>query len=219
MQFLLEEFLEEADFTEEDVKRVAGYLSEREIHGKIIFPDERGTIKVPVTPVLLGEFIDRLNISVKFHDKLAEAVKFIASDRSRTLARVRMRNARKVFAGTRLGFLCLFFEKMGSEEESIFDVCLESAMEILQETDDGSDIYNALSGKKAASFRSLMNADRFEELLLKNNIETLLMQGVRPVSVDKEAALGKMEIIDRICLAVFGKTEYYSQNTFGMQMK
>lgn len=212
IQFLLEEFLEQADIGKEDVGRIIGYLSAREIQTKIIFPDERGAIKVPVPPVLLGEFIDHLNMSVKLHDKLAEAVKCIAGDRSRTLAKVKIRNARKEIAGTRLDFLCLFFEKMGSEEESIFDECLESAVGILEEADDRSDIYHALSCKKAACFQSLINAERLEELLQKNNIETLLLQGVRPVSIDKDAVLRNMEIIDRICLAVFGKTEYYEKS-------
>ncbi len=212
IQFHLEEFLEQADIGKEDTGRITGYLSAREIQTKIIFPDERGTIKVIVPPVVLGEFIDRLNISVKLHDRLAEAVKFIASDRSRTLAKVKIRNARKEFAGKRLDFLCLFFEKMGSEEESIFDECLESAVGILDETDDRSDIYHALSCKKAACFQSLINAEKLEELLQKNNIETLLLQGVRPVSVDKDAAMRNIEIIDGICLAVFGKTEYCEKN-------
>jgi len=209
IQFHLEEFLEEADIREEDVGRITGYLSAREIQTKIIFPDERGTIKVQVSPAVLGEFIEHLNMHVKIHDKLAEAVKCIAGDRLRTLAKVKIRNARKEFAGKRLDFLCLFFEKMGSEEERIFDECLESALGIPEEADDRSDIYRALSSKKATCFQSLVNAERFEELLQKNNIETLLLQGVRPVSIDKDAVLRKMEIIDRICLAVFGKTEYY----------
>ena len=206
-QFFLEEFLEEADFKKEDAERIAGYLSERKIQSKIIFPDERGTVEVQMPPVVLCEFIDCLNISVKLHGKLAESVKFIASDRSRTLAKVRIRNARKEFAGKSLGFLCLFFEKMGSEEEIIFDDCLEAVLKILDDTDDRSDIYNALSIRKAACFKRLIDAERFEEQLQKNNIETLLLQGVRPVSVDKEAEMRNMEIIDRICLAVFGKTE------------
>ena len=211
-QFLLEEVLEEADITKEDVERIIGYLSAREIGSKIIFPDERETIKVIVPPAILGEFIDRLNISVKLNDKLAEAVKFIVSDRSKTIAKVKIRNARKEFAGKKLDFLCLFFEKMGSEEESMFDDCLEVALKILDDADDRSDIYQALSGKKAFLFQSLINAERLEEMLQKNNIETLLLQGVRPVSIDKNGAMRKMEIIDRICLAVFGKTEYYEKN-------
>jgi len=212
MRFFLDDFLEEADFTEEDVKRITGYLSAHEIQSKIIFPDERGTIKVQVSPVVLGEFIQHLNMHVKIPGKLAEAVKFIACDRSRTLAKVKIRNAGKKFAGKRLDFLCLFFEKMGHEDQSIFDEYLEVAMGILEEADDRSDIYRTLSGKKAAGFQSLINAERFEEMLQKNNIETLLLQGVRPVSIDKDAVLRKMEIIDRICLAVFGKTEYYEKN-------
>ena len=211
-QFLLEEVLEEADITKEDVERIIGYLSAREIGSKIIFPDERETINVIVPPAVLGEFIDHLNISVKINDKLAEAVKFIVSDKSKTIAKVKIRNARKEFAGKKLDFLCLFFEKMGSEEESMFYDCLEVALKILDDADDRSDIYQALSGKKAFLFQSLINAERLEEMLQKNNIETLLLQGVRPVSIDKNGAMRKMEIIDRICLAVFGKTEYYEKN-------
>jgi len=212
IQFLLEGFIEEADFTKEDVQSITGYLSAQEIQSKIIFPDERGAIIVLVPPAILCEFIDRLNIPVKLHGRLAEAVKFITSDRSRTFAKIKIRNARKEFLGKSLDFLCLFFKKMGSEEESIFAECLESVIEILEEADDRSDIYIALSCKKAAYFQNLINAERFEELLQKNNIETLLLQGMRPVSIDTQEAIRNMEIIDRICNAVYGKTEYYEKN-------
>ena len=212
IQFHLEEFLEQADIRKEDVDRITGYLSAREIQSKIIFPDERGTVKVQVPPAVLREFIDRLNMSVKLHDKLVKAVKFIASDSSRTLAKVRIRNARKEFSGKNLSFLCLFFEKMGSEEESIFDECLELVIEVISEAGNDADIYGALMLKKAASYQSLLCAERFEEQLAKNNIETLLLQGVRPVSIDKDAAIRNMEVIDRICLTVFGIRDQLIQN-------
>jgi hypothetical protein len=212
IQFHLEEFLEQADISKEDAGRITGYLSAREIQTKIIFPDERGTIKVTVPPVVLGECIDRLNMHRKLHDKLAKAVKCIAGDRSRTLAKVKIRNARKEYVGTSLDFLCLFFEKMGPEEESIFGECFELVVEVLCEAGNDADIYSALLCKKAASYQSLLSAERFEEQLEKSNIETLLLQGVRPVSIDKDAAMRNMEIVDRICLAVFGKTEYYEKS-------
>jgi len=207
IQFLLEEFLEQADISKEDAGRITEYLSAREIQTKIIFPDERETINVIVPPAVLGKFIDHLNISVKLNDKLADAVKFIISDRSRILAKVKIRNARKEFAGKSLDFLCLFFEKMGSEEESLFDECFELIIEVLCEAGNDADIYSAFLFKKAASYQSLLCSERFEEQLQKNNIETLLMQGVRPVSIDKDAAIRKIKIINRICFAVFGKTE------------
>lgn len=212
IQFHLEEFLEQADIGKEDAGRITGYVSAREIQTKIIFPDERETIKVTVPPVVLGEFIDRLNMHRKLHGRLAKAVKCIAGDRSRTLAKVKIRNARKDYGGTGPDFLSLFFERMGAEEERLFDECLETVLEILEDADDRSDIYDLLSGKKAACFKRLTEAARFEEQLEKNNIETLLLQGVRPVSVDKDAVMRNMEIIDRICLAVFGKTEYYEKS-------
>ncbi|RPH48408.1 MAG: hypothetical protein EHM85_17140 [Desulfobacteraceae bacterium] len=211
IQSLLEEFLEETDIRKEDVNRVTGYLSARKIQSKIFFPDERGTINAQVPPEILGEFIDHLNMPAKLNDKLDEALKYVSCDRSRTLAKVKIRNRRKEFTEKGIYFLCLFFEKMGSEEASI-DECLESAIGILEDSDDRSDIYRMLSDKKAAYFQSLINSERFEEELRKNNIETLLLQGVRPVSIDKDTAVRKMKIIDRICLAVFGKTAYYEKN-------
>jgi hypothetical protein len=209
IQFLLEEFLKNSDIGKEDAEKISGYLSARKIQSKIIFPDERGTIKIYVPPEILCEFIDHLNMPANLNDRLAKALEYVSSNKSRTLAKVKIRNLRKEITEKGIDFLCLFFEMMGSEEESIFNECLESALEILENEDDRSDIYHALSIKKSVYLQSLTNAKRFEELLRKNNIETLLLQGVRPVSIDKDTAVRKIMIIDRICLAVFGKTEYH----------
>jgi hypothetical protein len=208
IQFHLEGFLEQADIGKEDIGRITGYLSAQKIQTVIIFPDERGTIKVTVPPEVLSKFIDNLNMHKKLHERLVKSVGYIAGERSRTLAKVKIRNARKEYSGTGLDFLALFFEKTGAGEERIFDECLKTALEILEDVDDRSDIYDLLSGKKAACFKRLTEAARFEKQLEKNNIETLLLQGVRPVSADRDAEMRKIEIIDKICLAVFGKTEY-----------
>ena len=45
----------------------------------------------------------------------------------------------------------------------------------------------------------------------KHNIETLLMRGERVVLIDQVDARKKMQIIDRISRAVFGKTEFFEQ--------
>ena len=211
MQSLFENVLARIDISRDDIDHLKEYLSACEIQSRIIFPDERGSINVPIPPAVLLHFTDSLNLSVKFHDQLAESFKCIISDRMRILAKVKIRNTGKNFSGKEVDFLCRFFEKMGSEEESIFIEYLEAAIEILEYTNAGSDIYKALSDKKGALFHSLTSADRFEEMLKVNNIETLLLQGVRPVSVDKEAVMRNIATIDRICLAVFGKTQYHER--------
>ena len=41
----------------------------------------------------------------------------------------------------------------------------------------------------------------------KTNIETLLLQGERFPHIDRVQTMKSIAVIDRICLAVFGKTE------------
>jgi hypothetical protein len=209
---LIEKFLEDSDIARNDIEKIAEYLSAHEIESEIIFPDERGRICVKVPPSILIEFINHLNMTVKFSEKLAGALEFILSERLRLLAKVKIRNSTKQFAGTRLDFLTDLFEKMGNEDECVFTKSIETAIRVLENTDERSDIYQAFMLEKAACFRSLIDSERFKEQLEKSNIETLLLQGVRPVSVDKDAVMRKMELIDRICLAVFGKTEYYGNS-------
>lgn len=211
-RIFLEEFFQKENIRKEDEKEIAVYFSAKMITTKIRFPDGRGEIAINVPQSILSEYIYNLKMTKKLHIRLAEALENISCAATRSYAKVKLRNARGEFAGKRLDFLCLFFEKMGPENESIFRECLDSAIEVLEDADDESNIYEVLLSKKAASFQGLVNSERFEEQLRKNNIETLLLQGARPVSIDKVAAQRKMEIMDRICLAVFGKTEYYEKN-------
>ena len=61
--------------------------------------------------------------------------------------------------------------------------------------------------KKNIYKQNLQKAVNYEEQLKKSNMETLILQGVRIPFVSKEDALKKIQIIDRISLAVFGKIE------------
>lgn len=212
VRICVERLLESIDIGKDDIENIIGWLTGQEIESEIIFPDERGRIRAKAPCDILAEFVSHLNMQVKFHDRLIEAFGFIISDRSRIMAKVLIRNAGDEFAGTRLDFLADFFEKFGYEEESVFAGRLKTALEVLDDTNDQSDIYQALSRKKAGYFQSLINAERFEEMLRKGNIETLLLQGVRPVSVDRDKVKKEMEILDKICLAVYGKTEYCERN-------
>jgi hypothetical protein len=104
--------------------------------------------------------------------------------------------------------LCLFFKKFDSQDNDIFE-CLEFALSFLDEPAQDNDIYRTLMAKKKFYFRSLQKAKQLEIQLQKHNLETLLAQGKRVVLIDQRDAQKKMRIIDRICRAVFGKTEYF----------
>jgi hypothetical protein len=79
-------------------------------------------------------------------------------------------------------------------------------LEALKE-DNG--IFEALMARKKSYLKNLQRTVQFEARLRKNNMETLMLQGKRAAFIDKVEARKKIDIIDRISRAVFGRTEYF----------
>jgi hypothetical protein len=55
----------------------------------------------------------------------------------------------------------------------------------------------------------LQKAKKLDNQLTRHNMETLLLSGERVSYIDKADARKKIQIIDCISLAVFGKTEFF----------
>ena len=70
-------------------------------------------------------------------------------------------------------------------------------------------MFQALMTRKKHYFKSLQKAKKLDNQLTQHNVETLLLRGERVSYIDKADARKKIQIIDRICLAVFGKTEFF----------
>jgi hypothetical protein len=70
-------------------------------------------------------------------------------------------------------------------------------------------MFQALMARKKLYFQSLQKAKNLDIQLTQHNVETLLLRGERVSYVDKADARKKIQIIDRISLAVFGKTEFF----------
>ena len=81
-------------------------------------------------------------------------------------------------------------------------------MHIFEESRDSGDIYRLLQSKKKSCFHNLQKAKRFQEMLNAYNMETLMMRGIRIPHIDTGEEIKKMRLIDGICRAVYGKTEY-----------
>ena len=106
--------------------------------------------------------------------------------------------------------MALFFDKIGARSNDIFE-CLEFVLGFLDEIKNDVDIYQALMAKKKFYFIGLQKAKKMGDRLEKHNIETLMSQGERGMLIDQADARKKMQIIDRISRAVYGKTEYFEQ--------
>jgi len=109
-----------------------------------------------------------------------------------------------VLSENKIKFLCSFFEKLKVEEDYFFK-CLDFVPDFFDGIKDDKNILQSLLDKKELYFQDLQKAVKFEELLNKNNMETLISRGVRIPHVSKEDVMNNIVIIDTITLAVYGK--------------
>ena len=68
-------------------------------------------------------------------------------------------------------------------------------------------IYPALMKKKAACFLNLKKAMKYEKELAKHNVETLMLRGIRNPGINTDEMKAKISTIDKIALALFGRTD------------
>ena len=66
-----------------------------------------------------------------------------------------------------------------------------------------------LMKRKMTAIQSLQKAISYEKKIQKSNIETLILQGVTPLSISKNDLLKQIDIVDKISRSVFGKTDNY----------
>jgi len=204
VQIELEEFLEKEDFKKKDEEKVLSYILNKKVVTTILFPESKDSLKFFAPKSSAIQFISRLNISKKLNKTLLKAIDKFVSDKRKIPVKVRLRNAMAVFAGNKIKFLRSFFEKLKVEENYFFK-CLDFMLDFFDGIKDDKNILQSLLDSKELYFKDLQKAVKFEELLNKNNIETLISRGVRIPHVNKEEIMHKIVIIDTIILAVYRK--------------
>ena len=210
MQIQLEETFERYKPQNEDENKILTYLDANSLQVNFRFEDGRGELKLQIPEAIARQFITRLNISRHLDSNLLESIVNFGDDQNCNRLKIKIRNSRFSPTKEKTGFLCRFFDKIGSRSNDIFE-CLEFVLEFLDELKKEGDIYQALMAKKKFYFISLQKAKKMDARLEKYNIETLIAQGQRVALIDQADARRKMRIIDRISRAVFGKTEFFEQ--------
>jgi len=203
MQIKLEEFLESEDFKKEDEEKVLSYIFDKKLLTTIRFPESEDSLKFFLPKSSAMQFLSRLNISRKLNKGLIKAIDEFVSDKCRIAVKVRLRNARVEFTENKIMFLRSFFEKLKVEDNYFFK-CLNFILDFFDGLKDDKNILQSLLDSKELYFRDLQKAVKFEELLNKNNIETLISRGVRIPHISKEDAMHNIVIIDTIVLVVYG---------------
>lgn len=95
----------------------------------------------------------------------------------------------------------LFYEGL-----DVWAQLLESAGDWLQDAESGKEaLFAALSARHTRLARSLREAREFALRLRRYNMETLMMQGIRPPAEDEDALQRGVQMLERISVAVFRK--------------
>jgi hypothetical protein len=61
--------------------------------------------------------------------------------------------------------------------------------------------------EKRRYFMALKQAEKFKQQLVRGNMETLMLQGIRGPALSTEYSRKKIALIDDIALTLFGQTE------------
>jgi len=207
LQVQLEDLLENADFRVEDEEIISRALIAKRLRTTLFFPDGRGRLILAVPDGAVGRFISRLNISKNPDPAVVDAIRRHVPQPHQALCRVKLRNARFKFTPNKISFLSVFFERLAVPFRIVLSA-YDFMLTFFEELEDDTDLYRALTQKKRSYFRNLQKVRSFEAQLQGSNMETLLLQGVRMPYINAEEARRRIALIDRICYAIFGKSDF-----------
>ena len=205
-QIDLEPLLEAAQFSVQDEKQMHDRLIARAVNARVSMPDGRQLVRIRVPDFIKSQYLVRLNISWQMDPHVARAIEKGLPASIKPMVKVRLRNAGIGTASGRGVFLCRFFQRMTYSDPDYL-ACLDLVLSLIERPGKGVEVYGLLVEHKRSLFRSLQQARRFEALLNRSNMETLMLQGVRAPHVSPDALMHHMRLIDLICLKIFGNTE------------
>ncbi len=218
LQVQLEKILENEPFHVSDEKKIARLLIEKKTETTLMFPDNRGSLRVAIQEQTAHKFVSRLKLSKQLDTKLLEAINSHVPPEYSDLIKVILRNSKLILTKRRIFFMCSFFKTIRADEPVLFQ-CLSFILNFLDEIDDNQNILSFLLKKKSHYQNNIRKAEQFNKQIAGSNMEILILQGNRVPHISKEEACKNIELIDRISLAVFGQIGYpepvYSGFDFG----
>lgn len=208
-QLALEPLLGASRCSAGDEVAIRDRLLAEPIDAVVRLPDNRPLVRIRLPGFIKSRFLTRLNIAWPMDPEVAAAIDAGVSPTLQLVVKVRLRNAALVFTAHRQRFLGHFFERMADRSPDYLD-CLDLVLPLLASAKTDTDAYELLVQRKRSLFRSLQQARRFEVILGQSNMETLMLQGVRPPTVSCDELQREMRLIDLICVGTYGITEAMS---------
>jgi hypothetical protein len=177
----------------------------------IMRPHEAASaITIPLPHWIAEQFIQRLNITWQPVASIAQRIERCLPSELRIQTRVHLRNAGRREPPHQADLLGELIEKTASSDQHDLP-CLLFLVSILPEFEPHQSPFDFLISKKEFYFQALCKAEDFERRRQGSNMEILMLQGARAAHGSAAQWRHQMQMIDRICRALFGHTRYLSQ--------
>lgn len=190
------------------VDRLVEALSARPLTAVIAVSGRDTPIVLEVPEFAISGFVRRLRIDWQPPPALDDLCRNLGRTSAALRARVLVRHARVRWHPNQTDLVKLLFNQIPLSADD-FEAVLSFTLSLLPELAPDADPYAYLVDRKGLYFQSLGKAEAFERYRQANNMEILMLQGARAAhgSIDHWRQL--MARIDRICIALFGRSHYF----------
>jgi hypothetical protein len=196
-QIAIEAFVESFNYSKADEKTICNLLISWNLETVLHFSG-MGSISIRIPAEAIQPVISRLNISRKTDPRIIEALHRFSGEPLRTQCKVRLRNSRWIQNEAHIRLLQEMIEKFTQQRDSFIEN-LDVVLDFLTDFHAESDIIQSLESEKERLIHLLDMADRQDHLLRTSPMETIMLQGVRMVSIDRDEIIKRIHIIDQVC--------------------
>ena len=196
-QIAIETIIENFNYSKIDEKTICNLLISRKLNTVIHFPG-LGSAPVTIPPETIQSVVARLNISRKSDTRIIEALHRFSDESLRTRCNIRLRNSSWIQSEPHIRLLQGVIEKF-IPQTGDFLKYLDVILEFLTDQRPESDIKQALESEKERLIHLLDMADRQDHLLRTSPMETIMLQGIRIISIDRDDIIKRIHILDHVC--------------------
>lgn len=202
----LETVIEKQRCAIEDKQRIVAVLDQKNLVVPITFPEHEDVLFFKLTQDLLAIYVHGLNITLRLPARLIETIDRKFTCRQSAMIKAALRHAPLELSDPIDSFFVQLVKRSNRSAKSI-QTDIELCLAIFAERPAAGNLFNLFMAKKRRLLQQLQLAARFEKQLAADNMETLMLKGVRIPHIDQDDTRRSIARIDDICLTVFEKTD------------
>jgi hypothetical protein len=172
-----------------------------------------GQLTLLLSEDLCDRFLTRLKLAKNWPPSLDSVLDACLKEDDRLHARVMLRNGPGAIGPGFAGLCMALLKKLPSHHRDFWPA-LDLVIQLTAELEGTDDPFALLTRHKQRAFQMVEQQREFERRLQGGNIEILMGQGQRVPILARAEAQRRMRIIDAVCQAVFGRTNYFQPAEF-----